>query len=328
MITRSAVAAVSLIQPLGQLRSTRSARRGGPWLPRSWALGATAPKATSRVSATAVQRREKNLLPVAMPRPSAEPMPSRLRTRTRAAKVLAGHRLARAAGSETPPAAASCIRRQPKYRGGCRWRRHRNFVSPRAASQQTRRAQFRLVREEVATELSTGSRVASHIRRSMLLANTRGKPGTLNNLRAWPRRSRRGGSGIAAMHCQAPGITPRAVPVEGCCTVAITTRPNVIWRVWALACAAVLLAGGLGFAQPSPSHRKLDRAVNAARQASRPVGVILRAAPGREKEVRAALKARKVKVADEMSLVAGIGAVVARRHRLRGRPRGGRRHLG
>ncbi|MBP7777331.1 MAG: S8 family peptidase [Acidobacteria bacterium] len=89
------------------------------------------------------------------------------------------------------------------------------------------------------------------------------------------------------------------------------TRPNVIWRTGLLACAVLALAAGVAFAQGPRNSRKFDRAVSDARQGSRPVGVILRVVPGREKEVRAALKARKLKVNDEMPSVAGIGAVLA-----------------
>ena len=89
------------------------------------------------------------------------------------------------------------------------------------------------------------------------------------------------------------------------------TRPNVIWRTGLLACAVLALAAGVAFAQGPRNSRKFDRAVSDARQGSRPVGVILRVVPGREKEVRAALKARKLKVDDEMPSVAGIGAVLA-----------------
>ncbi|MCC6991801.1 MAG: S8 family serine peptidase [Acidobacteria bacterium] len=85
----------------------------------------------------------------------------------------------------------------------------------------------------------------------------------------------------------------------------------MIWRTGLLACAVLAFAAGVAFAQGPRNARKFDRAVSDARQGSRPVGVILRAVPGREKEVRAALKARKLKVDDEMPSVAGIGAVLA-----------------
>lgn len=94
------------------------------------------------------------------------------------------------------------------------------------------------------------------------------------------------------------------------CFVTAMTRPNVTWRACLLACAAIALATGLAFAQGPPHARKFDRAVSDARQGSRPVGVILRVVPGREKEVRAALKERQLKIDDEMPSVGGIRAVL------------------
>ena len=89
------------------------------------------------------------------------------------------------------------------------------------------------------------------------------------------------------------------------------TRPNVIWRTGLLACAVIALATGLAFAQGPHHSRKLDRAVSSARQGSRAVGVILRVVPGREKEVRAALKERRLTLDDEMPSVGGMRAVLA-----------------
>ncbi|WP_291984344.1 S8 family serine peptidase, partial [Luteitalea sp.] len=147
----------------------------------------------------------------------------------------------------------------------------------------------------------------SQVYQLLLGGGQRGKPHAANGLRSFY-----GPSAVVAARLQrsANGCdASRYAPVnsnDGRSIVTASIRPHVTWRAWALACVAVLLAGATGFAQPSVSHGKLDRAVNAARQESRAVGVILRALPGREHEVRAALKARHVKVTDDRSLVAEL----------------------
>ncbi len=88
----------------------------------------------------------------------------------------------------------------------------------------------------------------------------------------------------------------------------LTNQPNVIWRTALLTFGALSIAAGMSFAQGSSGHGKFDRAVSEARQGSRAVGVILRVVPGREKEVRAALKARKLVLDDEMA--AGMRTVL------------------
>jgi subtilisin family serine protease len=94
--------------------------------------------------------------------------------------------------------------------------------------------------------------------------------------------------------------------------VTFSQRLNIIRRTGLLA-AMLALAAGAAFAEDRGRTitRKFDRAVSEARQGSRPLGVILRVVPGREKDVRAALKARNRRIDDEMPSVAGMRTVLS-----------------
>lgn len=91
----------------------------------------------------------------------------------------------------------------------------------------------------------------------------------------------------------------------------VVVKPNIRWRTGLLVCAVSILSAGLAFAQGPRHLHKIDRAVSAARQGSRAVAVILRVAPGREKDVRAALAARKLTLDAEMASVSGMRTMLS-----------------